>query len=141
MKVEELLEAIALTLEEVIKAQLASFNLADSRIIKSVSTRVNGYTIELYMPDYWKYIEAGRLPGKWVPVAPLIQWLRRKGVSGNLNRIAYAVSNAIKRRGVRARPFLKNSVNIVEKEVAEVIGLDFSTILDQKILEALNGKS
>lgn len=45
------------------------------------------------------YVERGTRP-HWPPLAPLVGWARRHGVS------PYAVQRAIARRGTRARPFL-----------------------------------
>jgi hypothetical protein len=60
---------------------------------------------------YGLYVERGSRP-HWPPVAALVGWARRHGVS------PYAVQRGIARRGTRARPFLlpaftKNADRIV----------------------------
>lgn len=141
MQVEEIYEAIGESLVESIQAELIRIGLSDSNIIKSVTYKIQDNQISVYMPDYYKYIESGRRPlAKRVPIEILIKWMKRKNIAaGRENKAAWAIQRAIYLHGIKPRPFLNRALNEVQSEVEELLALDFSTILDEKIKEIING--
>ena len=63
-----------------------------------------------------KFVEHGTGP-HWAPIAPLLYWAKRKfGKEGE--RIAYAVQQAIARRGTAARPALGPAFERARKTLA-----------------------
>lgn len=63
--------------------------------------------------NYGYWVEFGRRPGKWPPIAAVEGWARRHGIS------PFLVARAIGRKGTKARPFLipafeKNENRIVD---------------------------
>lgn len=74
------------------------------RLMNSITHRVRGQGTRLVgevgpSVRYGLYVERGTRP-HWPPLAALVGWARRHGVS------PYAVQRGIARRGTRARPFL-----------------------------------
>ena len=71
-----------------------TFNAGDNQIVVS-------------MLDYWQYVNDGRKPGNYVPIKPLMDWIRVKGFRSrnkktgrfqklNVEGMAFAVSKNIK---------------------------------------------
>jgi len=54
--------------------------VASGTLVNSVNVDwfVDSQTLEVSMVDYWKYVNDGRKPGKYVPIAPLIKWINTK---------------------------------------------------------------
>jgi len=140
-QIQELLEAIAETYVENVKTEMIAVGLQDSDIIEEVTYKINGYTIELIIPEYYKYIESGRRPlSKRVPIIPLLKWMIKKGIAkGKENKVVWAIREAIFKRGIRPRPFLQNAIDSTEAEVKELLAIDFQEIIDEKIRQYLNG--
>jgi len=140
-QIQELLEAIAETYVENVKTEMIAVGLQDSDIIEEVTYKINGYTIELIIPEYYKYIESGRKPfAKRVPIIPLLKWMIKKGIAkGKENKVVWAIREAIFKRGIRPRPFLQNAIDSTEAEVKELLAIDFQEIIDEKIRQYLNG--
>ena len=67
----------------------------------------------VYPVVYAEPTEFGRLPGVMPPVGPIKAWIRRKGIAQNekdVNRIAWAISQNIKKEGLMPRPFLSPAI-------------------------------
>lgn len=126
-----LLEVAAESIVESIKIELQAIGLGDSDLIKSVTYTIQNFSIAINMPNYYEYVESGRLPRvKRVPINILISWMNKKGISlGKKNSIAYAIQTSIYKQGIRPRPFLKAAYNRVENEYAEILAIDLSELL------------
>ncbi len=88
------------------------------RLMNSITHRLSGRGDALVgevgpSVRYGLYVERGSRP-HWPPVAALVGWARRHGVS------PYAVQRGIGRRGTRARPFL---VPALTKNVDRIVRL------------------
>jgi hypothetical protein len=129
---DRIIEAYRAALEAQIKIEAAKFNLADGRSLAQAQAvqaiqviRVGRDRLQIIGPDYIKYIQSGRragaLKGVNVPVLVLIDWLKKKGVTGNLNRIAWAVQRSIFLNGIKTatppRPFLQAALEAVEVKI------------------------
>ena len=85
------------------------------------------------MPDYYFFVENGRRPGKYPPLAKVRQWAQvKKGISRYRDKkgrfikrrsFAFAIQTNIKKFGIRPSNFLDKAVNLLET--------------DQRILDAL----
>lgn len=147
-ELRDILIAIGEVITANIRAELAAINLQDSRIIDSIDYKVQVPYIQIEIADYAKYIEHGRLPGKYVPIKPLIDWIKRKGIQGrnkkgrfiSVNSLVFAISASIKRRGIKARPFIKKAIDNSQKEIAKIVELNLQEILDDTINEIINFK-
>ncbi len=143
-----ILEVIAESIVDSIKIELIKIGLKDSRIIKKVSYEINEKTglLTFQIPEYAKYIEAGRRAGSgrgfYVPINILIRWVKKKRLATGKDAIsmAYAIRTNIFKRGilnaVRPRPFINKAI--------ENAGVDFQfsislqNLLDEKINKIFN---
>jgi hypothetical protein len=71
--------------------------------------------IVISMLDYWQNVNDGRKPGKYVPIKPLMEWIRHKGFNKNkktgkfqkfnIKGMAFAVSKNIQKFGIAPTNF------------------------------------
>lgn len=93
-------------------------NLPDTYRIKSKLNFVfeidgNFYEIVFHAPEYWKWVENGRGPGKNPPIKAIEDWITIKhitpypssrGVLPTKKQLAFLISRAIGRDGTKATP-------------------------------------
>lgn len=101
--------------------------------------------IQVSMLDYWKYVNDGRKPGKYVPIKPLMQWIRTKGFNRNkktgrfekfqIKNVAFAISTNIKKFGIQPTYFYDNAATKFEKafedEAVKALGIDFENFFER----------
>lgn len=90
----------------------------------------------LYMADYYKYVDEGRQPGKYVPIEPLQKWaslrlgLNEKEAKG----MAYGMSINIQKFGIAPSYFYTNAVeamdSILSGPMLDMVGVGIEEILD-----------
>ena len=100
--------------------------------------------IKINMLDYWKNVNDGRQPGKYVPLKPLMDWMKRKGMNRdtkgrfkkfNIKGVAFAISKSIQKFGIQPTNFYDDSYDIFIKEFdkpdgpASQLGMDLQTFL------------
>lgn len=78
---------------------------ATRKLLRSIVYEVSDQvapTGTLYAAHYWRWVGNGRGPGKMPPEAPIVQWLKAKGLvrtDREARRRAYLVRREIGRRG------------------------------------------
>ena len=73
--------------------------------------------------DYAPFVEFGRAPGRAPPLQEMETWAARAiGDAGN----AFALAQAIARRGVAPKPFLRPAVNKNRKAIIKIYGKHFN---------------
>lgn len=101
--------------------------------------------IQVSMLDYWKYVNDGRKPGKYVPIKPLMQWIRSKGFNKNkqtgkfqkfkIKNVAFAISTNIKKFGIAPTYFYDNAATKFEEafedEAVKALGIDFENFFER----------
>ena len=59
-------------------------SIASRALFQSIRTEIkvfgNSYTLELFMEDYWKWVDEGRKPGKMPPIDKIAKWIAQKGI-------------------------------------------------------------
>jgi hypothetical protein len=112
-----------------------------------VSFDDNNNEITVAMLDYWRYVNDGRRPGKYVPLKPLMQWIRNKGWNRdpkgrfkkfNVKSAAFGVSTNIMKFGIQPTYFYDKAFEIFEKkfqdEAVQALGIDITTFF-QRVVE------
>ena len=105
-------------------------------------------TIVVSMLDYWQNVNDGRKPGKYVPIKPLMEWIRHKGFNKNkktgkfekfnIKGMAFAVSKNIQKFGIAPTNFYDDAfadfIEDYEKGPLVAMGVDvqefFAKIID-----------
>lgn len=119
-----------------IQIELVRIGLKHSNIIKAAKTEFDPKTLSvvLYLPDYEVWIQQGRRPGgKRPPFAIILKWVIRKMGSKDANRKAWAIMQAIARRGIRARPFVESATKQAMAEAEEKIPNLLLEVVDLEI--------
>lgn len=105
----------------------------------------------LYIEDYWKYVEEGRMKGSWPPVNKIEQWIETKPVlpqpnsNGKLptiKQLAFLISRSIYEHGIEPTYYLSESIEelgdkykslfetALEEDAADIALVLFDTLLD-----------
>ena len=87
----------------------------------------NASTLNVLMLDYWKYVNFGRKKGKYAPIAPIEEWLAKKGIQGRDKKgrfvtrrsTAFGVSTNIFKFGIAPTNFYGNAVDSVVDKLVE----------------------
>lgn len=74
---------------------------------------VNGFDIILQIPAHYLYVDKGRKPNsKRPPVSQIYKWIKQNKIQipENFDKkaFAFAVSNSIAKKGIKARPFIQD---------------------------------
>lgn len=100
--------------------------------------------IKVFMMDYWKYVNDGREPGKYVPLKPLVEWIKKKGLNrdprgrfkqGSLKGLAARISKSIKKKGIQPTNFYDDAFDVFKEKFlepngpAQQLGMDLRTFL------------
>jgi hypothetical protein len=100
--------------------------------------------MKVSMLEYWKYVNDGRQPGKYVPLKPLMDWMRKKGLNRdpkgrfkkfNIKSVAFAISKSIQKFGIQPTNFYDDSFDVFIKEFnkpngpASQLGMDLQEFL------------
>lgn len=102
------------------------------------------------MLNYWRYVNDGRQPGKYVPLKPLIAWMKAKGMNRdtkgrfkkfNIKGVAFAISKSIQKFGIQPTNFYDDSFDVFVKAFddpkgpAAQLGIDLQQFLINIIQE------
>lgn len=104
----------------------------------NVVNGVEGPMIELAGNSYYAVIENGRKPGKYTPISPLKEWIRSKGIETDDAKItarAFAISNSIKRKGIKATPLTDKTFNqslpLFDRIIDDVMGRELNNYINE----------
>jgi hypothetical protein len=129
-KMLDLFDELGVQFREIIIKILRDKNkVATGELIKSVDYALGEqsgkYFIELIAAEHWEYVNFGRLPGKFAPVAPLRAWVVAKGIPESA---VWAINWKIKKEGIAAVPFLEQSIKEIEIKYKETLERDLGEI-------------
>lgn len=107
--------------DKMIDTLIKNKSVATGKLGRSLKPEVkynNGiYSLEIDGELYGKYVDQGRRPGSWAPVAPIKNWIKVKRIRPErgmtIDSLAYLINRKIKNKGIPARPFIKPSVQFV----------------------------
>lgn len=116
-----------------------------------VSFNPESNQIQVMMLDYWKNVNDGREPGKYVPIKPLMDWIRTKGFNKNkqtgrfqkfsIKGTAFAISKTIKQFGIRPTNFYDDArtefAKEFQKEAVVALGIDMQKFFKSIIVDEL----
>lgn len=105
--------------------------------------------IVVSMADYWRYVNDGRKPGKYVPIKPLMAWIRAKGFNKNkttgkfekfnIKGMAFGISKNIFKFGIAPTYFYDKAFQKFESEFEDetvrALGIDVNNFFEKVIEE------
>ncbi len=146
--------------------RLAKINIGATRTVKGKKRRIDnsgrlreslGYGVEVFknsfgfhieMEKYGEFVDKGRKPGKGIPPAELMKWIKSKPIRlrdlktgsfiketpSRLNSLAFLINRKIKRHGIAATNFLSDPFSAEFKklpdELIEAFGLDVDSFIE-----------
>lgn len=130
--INQIKSALLSDLNKATKTVLSANKLGNSNLIKSIEWEMtaNDDVITLMTFDYLQAVSEGRKTGApLVPAQDLIPWMKKHGITPHgkmsYNSLAFIISNAIKRHGIKGRFFMDTIVDsaqtIISEELAEVL--------------------
>ena len=110
---ENLITKLTKQTENKMRAILVSKGKADSRLMKTVRLQVKntntGYQISTNMPEYAKYVNSGRKPGKQPPLKAIVEWCKRKNIT---QKASYPIARKIGLKGIKPTNFMDPLYNL-----------------------------
>jgi len=108
----------------------------------SVDYEINqNQELEIVMNSYWRNVNFGREPGKFVPIKPLQYWAAfRLGLNDKeAKSMAFGISKNIQKFGIKPTYFMDIAIEEMLTRGVEELGEDFeeaiSNIIDNKLFE------
>ena len=123
----------------------------NTNLIDSVQATYNvgAQEVQVFMNDYWQYVNDGRRPGKMPPIDPIVDWLKFRGIQGRDKKgrfqtrrsTAFAVATNIKKFGIKPTYFFDIAIEQlsaqIDEELYEQLGLSIDDFLNQLIQNAI----
>ena len=143
LHLEEVLREYEAYLLEASKRNMPSYYELRNNIKFNLQVGDNFYEIVFAAPQYWKWAEDGRRPGKMPPVSAIADWVTRRKIApysnknGKLpttNQLAFAIAKKIGRDGTTGIHFLEKSIDeqksYWDDKISEAISNDIIAELD-----------
>ena len=118
--------------------------IATGELLNSVEYDINvgekHIKVSLNLPEYWKYVEHGRKPGKFPPPDKILEWVKIKPVlpypdkNNKLptpNQLSYLIGRKIATKGIEAGNQLQETLDEINDR--------FMIKIEEAVREDLNG--
>ena len=111
-------------LEDVTKENMPRYYELKKKISFKLQVNDTVFEIEFNAPEYWKYANYGRGPGKFPPSDEIEKWITRRKItpypmkSGKLptkKQLTYLISRKIAKEGFKGSGFLEKSLTEQEE--------------------------
>ena len=119
----------------------ASMSLAKS-LKSEVSEGNTLVSVRFKAKRHWRFVDEGRKPGKFVPIAPLQRWARVKlGLDDEeATKAAFAISKSIQKKGIKPTNIFKNNITKFKNKVSKLILEQGKRDVTEEIRKILNRK-
>ena len=92
------------------------------RLRASITTEVDKGVIPKWAKvgpsvNYGAYVEFGRRPGRMLPPAALLPWLKRHGMPASA---AFVVARAIAKRGIKPKPYMQDGYKAASRTIDRI---------------------
>lgn len=99
----------------------ATGNLAKS-LTYSVEVNSETYSLNIVAAEYWKYVDKGRKPGKFVPVDALKKWAKVKGIPQSA---VWPINYKIYKKGIRPTNFASTTLSRRKSKFEELVAKSY----------------
>lgn len=127
----------------------------NTNLYDSVDVRydVNNQEVQIFMNDYWQYVNDGRRPGKRPPTGPIVDWLKFRGIQGRDKKgrfatrqsTAFAIATNIAKFGIKPTFFFDIAIEKlsqqIDEELFEQLGASIDDFISQTIINAIPANS
>lgn len=133
-------------LEEVTRDNTKHYELS-KKITFTLQVNDTLFEIEFNAPEYWRYANYGRGPGKFPPLYKIEDWIKRRKISpyplksGRIPtrpQLAYLIARKIAKEGFKGSGFLEKSLSEQQLYWEERISDAISRDIEAEIMEWLN---
>jgi len=128
--------------------------IASGNLVKNVKVewigdiKKNDLSLVVKMPEYWYYVNKGRMPGRWPPIAPIDRWVIQKAGFKNVVRdqsgrfvsrksLVFLIRRSIGQYGYQGTEFLDkayaNTAAIIKEQLGDTLGDWFLGLFDDYI--------
>ena len=113
----KILNTIGTEIRDKYKEKIKTGAYATGKLYNSVQYKVSvtdsSVKLSLNLEDYWINVENGRAAGKKMPPISVIRkWMLSKSIPDK-NGLAYLISRKISKKGIKAKPYLRQTKNEV----------------------------
>lgn len=133
-------------LEEVTRDNTKHYELS-KKITFTLQVNDTLFEIDFNAPEYWKWANYGRGPGKFPPIDKIDSWIVRRKISPYPTRsgriptrpqLAYLIARKIAKEGFKGSGFLEKSLSEQQMYWEERISDAISRDIEAEIMEWLN---
>lgn len=134
-------------LEEVTKSSMPAYYELKKKITFTLQVNDTLFEIEFNAPEYWKYANYGRGPGKFPPLDKIEDWIKRRKISpyplksGRIPtrpQLAFLIGRKIAEEGFKGSGFLEFSLKQQEDYWEDRISDAISMDIEAEIMEWLS---
>jgi hypothetical protein len=112
---------------------LRVYHLEKSKLARTAQIKKASDGLEVYLLDYWKFVEAGRRAGaKKVPISVLVDWIVAKRIptgGKSVTSLAFAIQTNIHKFGIAKRPFIRQAAQKGGEDISKIINESFTVEL------------
>ena len=115
---QKALETYSMYLLSAARNNMPQYYELKDKISFKVDVSGNLFEVTFNAPEYWKYANYGRPPGKMPPVSAIEEWITRRRIvpesntsTPNVTSLAYAIARKIGRKGTKGTNFLEKSLD------------------------------
>ena len=112
------LETYSMYLLSAARNNMPQYYELKDKISFKVDVSGNLFEVTFNAPEYWKYANYGRPPGKMPPVSAIEEWITRRRIvpepntsTPNVTSLAYVIARKIGREGTIGTNFLEKSLD------------------------------
>ena len=139
---QKALETYSMYLLSAARNNMPQYYELKDKISFKVDVSGNLFEVTFNAPEYWKYANYGRRPGKMPPVSAIEEWITRRRIvpepntsTPNVTSLAYVIARKIGREGTIGTNFLEKSLD-EQKEywmstISAAIGEDINEGIDE----------
>lgn len=137
----EILNRVGTELRDKYKEKIKNGAFATGKLYNSINYKISisdtTVKLSLLMEDYWINVENGRVVGKKMPPLSVIRkWMVTRSIPDNKGT-AYLIARKISEKGIKAKPYLRNTYNEVmpnyKVEITNALKKDIKNAIKQQV--------
>lgn len=137
----EILNRVGSEMRDKYKEKIKNGAFATGKLYNSINYKIvvneTSIRLSLNLEDYWINVENGRVAGKKMPPISVIRkWMITRSIPDNKGT-AYLIARKISEKGIKAKPYLRNTYNEVmpnyKAEITNALKKDIKNAIKQQV--------